>query len=88
LVSREDRERFFCNLSCVCKTDWATAAQSLFRKIPKDDPIIFQPNRNDKGTRPNKNVTYGEDELGGVDLDSLCHVTFRTVIKDGQKTWR
>lgn len=88
LVSREDRDLFSCNLSFTCKTDWATAAQSLFRKIPQDDPIIFQPDPHDKGTRPNKNVAYGDDELGSVDLDSLCHVTFRTVIKDGQETWK
>jgi hypothetical protein len=88
LVSREDREPFFCNLSFTCKTDWATAAQSLFKKIPRDDPIIFQPNPHDKGTRPNKNVAYGDDELGGVDLDDLCHVTFRTLIEDGQQTRR
>jgi hypothetical protein len=88
LVSRQDRERFTCHLSFACKTDWATAAQSLFRKIPKDDPIIFQPDPQDKGIRPNKNVTYGDDELGNVDLDGLCHVTFRTVIQDGQQTWK
>jgi hypothetical protein len=56
--------------------------------VPKDDPIIFQPNPDDKGTRPNKNVTYGYDELGGVKLDDLCDVTFRTVIKDGLKAWK
>lgn len=87
LVSRETREPFTCLPSFACKTDWATAAQSLFRKIPKDDPIIFQPNPHDKGIRPNKNVTYGEEELGSVDLDGLCHVIFRTVIKDGRETW-
>jgi hypothetical protein len=88
LVSREDREPFSCHLSLACKTDWATAAQSLFRKIPKDDPIIFQPDPRDTGIRPNKNVTYGEDELGSVDLDGLCHVIFRTVIQQGQDTWK
>jgi hypothetical protein len=87
LVSRQDREPFACNLSFTCKTDWATAAQSLFRKIPRDDPIIFQPDPSEKGIRPNKNVAYGDDELGSVDLDTLCHVTFRTAIKDGQQTW-
>jgi hypothetical protein len=88
LVSREDEERFFCNLSFTCETDWAAAAKRFFKKVPKDDPIIFQPNPDDKGTRPNKNVTYGYDELGGVKLDDLCDVTFRTVIKDGLKAWK
>ncbi|KAF1964245.1 hypothetical protein BU23DRAFT_585668 [Bimuria novae-zelandiae CBS 107.79] len=88
VVSREDRELFFCNLGLTCKTDWTTAAKSLFKRIPKDDPIIFQPNPEYKGTRPNKNVQYGEDKLGCVDLDRLCDVTFRTVITGGQNTWK
>jgi hypothetical protein len=88
LVSREDREKFFCNRSFVCKTDRKTAAQSLFRKIPKDDPIIFQPNPQDRGTRPNKRVIYGQDELAGIDINKFCDVTFRTVIDNGEKTWR
>ncbi|KAH6603972.1 hypothetical protein Trco_007418 [Trichoderma cornu-damae] len=87
LVSREDREKFFCRLAFTCRTDAKTAAQSLFKKIPKDDPIIFQPNPHDKGTRPNKNVAYGDDELGSVDLNELGSVTFRTLIPNGQKIW-
>ncbi|KAL6887055.1 hypothetical protein GGI43DRAFT_265604 [Trichoderma evansii] len=80
LVSREDQEKFLCKLAFTCQTDRKTAAQSLFKKIPKDDPIIFQPNPLDKGTRPNKNVAYGDDELGSVDLDELGKVTFTTLI--------
>lgn len=80
LVSREDREKFLCRLAFTCQTDRKTAAQSLFKKIPKDDPIIFQPNPLDKGTRPNKNVTYGDEELGNVDLDELGRVMFKTLI--------
>ncbi|KAK4244199.1 hypothetical protein C7999DRAFT_35427 [Corynascus novoguineensis] len=87
LVSREDREPFSCHLSFTCKTDWATKAQNLFQKIPKDDPIIFQPNPQHKGTRPSRNVVYGDEELDKVDLNNLCDVTFRTVINDGEKMW-
>ncbi|KAI2472566.1 hypothetical protein F4781DRAFT_343265 [Annulohypoxylon bovei var. microspora] len=88
LVSREDREKFFCKLAFTCKTDIKTTAESIFKKIPKDDPVIFQPNPHEKGTRPNKNVTYGDEELGSMDLNNLCDVTFRTVIADGQKIWK
>ncbi|PNP41527.1 hypothetical protein TGAMA5MH_06628 [Trichoderma gamsii] len=80
LVSRDDREKFLCKLSFTCQTDCKTAAQRLFKKIPKDDPIIFQPKPDDKGTRPNKNVTYGVDELGSVDLDEFGKVTVKTLI--------
>ncbi|KAL2140334.1 hypothetical protein VTI28DRAFT_3978 [Corynascus sepedonium] len=88
LVSREDRESFSCHLSFTCKTDWATKVEGLFKKIPKDDPIIFQPNPDYRGTRPNRNVVYGDEELDKVDLNSLCDVTFRTVINDGEKFWK
>ncbi|KAJ4162065.1 hypothetical protein BFJ70_g4563 [Fusarium oxysporum] len=57
LIIRDDEERFRCKLALECKTDLKTRFQGLFKKIPKDHPIIFQPNPEDKGTRPNKNVT-------------------------------
>ncbi len=88
LVSRASQDPFFCNLRFTCTTDWATSVQGLFKKIPKDDPIIFQPDPSDRGTRPNKHVVYGDDELANIDLDGLCDVTFRRVINDGLKTFR
>ncbi|KAI1654118.1 hypothetical protein F4813DRAFT_372416 [Daldinia decipiens] len=87
LVSRDDEEKFFCKLAFTCKTDLKTSSRGLFKKIPKDDPIIFQPNPNDVGTRPNNNVAYGNLELGSVNLNELCNVTFRTIITKGQKPW-
>ena len=86
LVSRNDLQKFSCKLNFTCKTDLRTSFGSFFKKIPKDDPIIFQPDPEDKGTRPNRNVTYGDEELGSVDLDGLCDVTFRTMISDGLKS--
>jgi hypothetical protein len=88
LVTRNDIDKFKCKVHFECKTDLTTSFKGFFKKIPKDDPIIFQPDPNDKGTRPNKNVTYDDNELGKVHLDDLCDVTFRTVITDGQKTWK
>lgn len=86
LVSRDSREKFSCRLAFACKTDLKTKAGSFFKKIPKDDPIIFQPDPRQKGTRPNRKVTYGDDELENVDLEDFSDVTFRTVITDGEKT--
>lgn len=80
LVSRQDRQKFLCRVNFVCRTDLKTAIQGCFNKIPKDDPIIFQPNPRDKGAGSNKNVTYGHDDLGSVHLNDLCNVTFRTLI--------
>ncbi|KAL6792271.1 hypothetical protein GGI42DRAFT_335310 [Trichoderma sp. SZMC 28013] len=86
LVSRLDEKKFTCRLALLCKTDTRTAAESFFKKIPKDDPIVFQPDFHDKGTRPNKNVIYGDETLGSIDLNELGDVTFRTVIKNGENT--
>lgn len=86
LVSRDDRARFFCTLDFTCKTDFRTATAGLFRKIPKTDPIIFQPDPQQKGTRPNKKVSYGDEELELVDLEDLGDVTFRTILTNVQKT--
>lgn len=87
-ISRQDQGKFFCRLAFTCKTDLRTAAESLFKKIPKDDPIIFQANPHDKGTLPNRNVLYGHNSLGSENLDELCDVTFRTTITNAQKTWK
>ncbi|KAH6691546.1 hypothetical protein F5X68DRAFT_259576 [Plectosphaerella plurivora] len=86
LVSRDDREKFYCKLGFSCKTDMKTSFGRLFKKIPKDDPIIFQPDPEQKGTRPNRNVEYGDKELELVDLEDLGDVTFRTVLTNAQKT--
>ncbi|KAL6793068.1 hypothetical protein J3E68DRAFT_408043 [Trichoderma sp. SZMC 28012] len=86
LVSRLEEKKFTCRLGLSCKTDTRTAAESFFKKIPKDDPIVFQPDFNDKGTRPNKTVTYGDETLGSIDLNELGDVTFRPVITNGENT--
>ncbi|PNP52485.1 hypothetical protein THARTR1_06953 [Trichoderma harzianum] len=86
LISRLEEKKFTCRLALSCKTDTRTAAESLFKKIPKDDPIVFQPDVHDKGTRPNKNVTYGDETLGRIDLNELGDLTFRTVITNGENT--
>ncbi|KAI1416700.1 hypothetical protein F5Y13DRAFT_154505 [Hypoxylon sp. FL1857] len=86
LLSRESQDKFDCRLGFTCKTDKRTAAESFFKKVPKDDPIIFQPNPREKGTRPSRNVLYGDDDLGSVDLEKLSDVTFTTVVTDVMKT--
>ncbi|KAM0514995.1 hypothetical protein ACHAPE_006317 [Trichoderma viride] len=88
LVSRDTEEKFQCRINFNCRTDLKTKLANLFKKIPKDDPIIFQPNPEDRGQRPNQNVTYGDENLGSINLDDLSHVTYRTIISDGEKTWR
>ncbi|KAL6832035.1 hypothetical protein V8C43DRAFT_321750 [Trichoderma afarasin] len=86
LISRLDEKKFTCRLALSCKTDMRTAAESFFKKMPKDDPIIFQPDFHDEGTHPNRKVTYGDETLGSIDLNELGDVTFRTVIMNGGNT--
>ena len=88
LVSRNDQVKFSCKLDFPCKTDLRTSFESLFKKIPKDDPIIFQPDPEEKGTHPNKNVAYGDEELDKIVLNDHCDVTFRTLVTEGVKTWK
>ncbi|OBS26147.1 hypothetical protein FPOA_00090 [Fusarium poae] len=48
LVARDDEEKFQCRVDFACKTDLKTKLAGIFQKIPKDDPIIFQPDGLDK----------------------------------------
>ncbi|KAM0478559.1 hypothetical protein ACHAPX_005148 [Trichoderma viride] len=82
IVSRSEEKRFTCRVAFACKTDMKTTAESFFKKIPRDDPIVFQPDIHDKGARPNKSISYGDDGLRSVNLDEVGDVTFRTVNMD------
>lgn len=88
LVARDDEERFQCRVDFKCKTDLKTRLAGWLQKIPKDDPIIFQPDRLDKGRRENKGVIYGVKDLGNMSLDDLSDVTYKRVISDGEKAWK
>ncbi|KAF9768542.1 hypothetical protein IL306_014141 [Fusarium sp. DS 682] len=87
LVARDDEEKFQCRIDFTCKTDLKTKLAGIFQKIPKDDPIIFQPDGSDEGKRKHKNVTYGSKNLG-TSLDDLSDVTYHTVISNGEKVWK
>ncbi|GKU09339.1 unnamed protein product [Fusarium langsethiae] len=88
LVARDDEEKFQCRVNFACKTDLKTKLAGMFQRIPKDDPIIFQPDSSDKGRRENKAVTYGIKDLGNMSLDDLSDVTYKRVISNGEKAWK
>ncbi|KAM0226898.1 hypothetical protein ACHAPO_011992 [Fusarium lateritium] len=88
LIARDDEEKFQCRVDFDCKTDFRTKMEGVFEKIPKDDPIIFQPDSSDKGRRENKNATYDAKDLGNICLDGLSDLTYRTVITNGEKAWK
>lgn len=81
LVSRRDKEVFLCDLDFSCKTDLKTTASSIFKRIPYDDPIVFQPNPGVPGTRPNRNVVYDtREDLGTKVMGEFCDVTYSVEI--------
>ncbi|KAG8674130.1 hypothetical protein FPOAC2_00106 [Fusarium poae] len=88
LVARDDEDKFQCRVDFACKTDLKTKLSGIFQKIPKDDPIIFQPDGSDKGKRENRNVTYDAKDLGNICLDDMSDVTYRRVISNGEKIWK
>ncbi|CEI63687.1 hypothetical protein FVEN_g6808 [Fusarium venenatum] len=88
LVARDDEEKFQCRVDFACKTDLKTKLAGMFEKIPKDDPIVFQPDSSDKGKRENRNITYDAKDLGNICLDDLSEVTYRRVITNGEKIWK
>ncbi|KAF5709136.1 intracellular serine protease [Fusarium globosum] len=88
LVARDDEEKFQCRVNFTCKTDLKTKLAGMFQRIPKDDPIIFQPDSSDKGRRENKGVDYGVKDLGNLSLDDLSDVTYKRVISNGEKAWK
>ncbi|KUI57358.1 hypothetical protein VP1G_04705 [Cytospora mali] len=70
LVKRGDEAVFTCMPTISCKADNWTSIESLFSRVPEDDPLLLKPNR-----RPtNKLMTYDTENLGGVDLQKLSAV--------------
>lgn len=70
LVKREDDEPFNAKVSIEAEYDFATTVQKFWKKVPLDDPILFNPKAEPK--RPKKGRSYGRLNLGGLDLYSLC----------------
>lgn len=90
IVSMPKQRKFVCDIDLDCKTDTLTAFRQMFKKIPGDDPIIFQPDPNDQGAVPNENVTYrslaqAADFIKIEEVAQNSDVTYRTLITTGQK---
>ncbi|KAI1505743.1 hypothetical protein F5X99DRAFT_367584 [Biscogniauxia marginata] len=70
LLKREDDEPFNANVTIEADADVATSFGRFFRKVPLDDPILFNPQAQPK--HPKKGRFYGARNLNCVDLYSLC----------------
>lgn len=77
LVKRLDNEVFNSKITMEADVDLITRIEHLFnRKVPLDDPILFNPNLEPKteSTKYDKARRHGREELKAVDLYSLCRV--------------
>lgn len=70
LLRREDDEPFNAKVTLEATADSAMSLGRFFRKVPLDDPVLFNPKVQPK--RPKKGRSYGVENLGAVDLYSLC----------------
>lgn len=70
LVRREDDEPFNATVTLEADVDVATSLGHFFRKVPLDDPILFNPKAEVKPAK--KGRARGVLNLAAVDLYSLC----------------
>ncbi|KAF3798290.1 hypothetical protein GCG54_00015271 [Colletotrichum gloeosporioides] len=72
LLRREDSAPFHARVTLEADVDFLSGLERKFRKIPLDDPVLFNPRMTSE--RPRKGRRYGAENLGSVDLYSLCRV--------------
>ncbi|KAK7738316.1 hypothetical protein SLS53_006124 [Cytospora paraplurivora] len=75
-IRRGDEEIFSCMPSIKCKADKWTSMETLFSRIPEDDPLLLKPD-----SKPtNRLMVYDTENLGAVDLEQLGAVVPTTMI--------
>ncbi|KAG6357002.1 hypothetical protein INS49_014878 [Diaporthe citri] len=72
LLRRTDCELFNAKVTLEADCDFATGLRSKFKKVPLDDPVLF--NSRLTGRKAKKGRHYGTENLDNVSLDSLCEV--------------
>lgn len=70
LVRREDDEPFNAKVTIEADYDFATTCRRFWKKVPLDDPVLFNPKAEPK--RPQKGRSRGEPNLGSLNLYSFC----------------
>jgi len=83
LLKRRDFRRFKSSVTITIGADSLTTINCLLKTNPKDDDVFYDPERQPPST--NRLQKYDVDNLKGLDLESLGHVTFRTFLTDGVK---
>ncbi|KAK3294204.1 ankyrin repeat-containing domain protein [Chaetomium fimeti] len=75
LLRRMDEEPYEATFALEAEADFATKFESLLKfsaKQPLDDPVLFNPRWEPK--KPRKGRSRGVENLGTIDLYSLCEV--------------
>jgi hypothetical protein len=79
LLKRKDENPFQCVVKIDASVDFKSSLERVFGgkgREPKDDPVLFDPE-----LEPTNNLRkYDIQELGAFDLESLCDVTFTTML--------
>jgi hypothetical protein len=79
LLKRKDETPFQCVVKIDASVDFKSTLERVFGgkgREPKDDPVFFDPE-----LEPTNNLRkYDVEELGVFDLESVCDVTFATVL--------
>jgi hypothetical protein len=84
LLKRKDEDPFQCVVNIDASVDLKSSLERVFGgkgREPKDDPVLFDPE-----LEPTNNLqNYDVKELGAVNLETVCDVTFATVLRGGIK---
>lgn len=80
-IRRQDEAVFTCMPTIRCKADKWTSIESLFGKVPEDDPVLLDPER--KPT--NRLMVYDTDNIGAIDLQALGNIVPTTMIQEAER---
>lgn len=72
LVRRETDDPFNAMVTIEAEADMATNFGSLFRKVPLENPVLFNPKAELKGSKKNEGQSRGVENLGAEPLYSYC----------------
>lgn len=72
LVRRETDDPFNAMVTIEAEADMATNFGSLFRKVPLENPVLFNPKAERKGSKKNEGQSRGVENLGAEPLYSYC----------------
>lgn len=83
LLKRENNATFQGMVKIECVADWKSRFESMFAKVPVDDPLLFNPKL--QPARPQKKRKYDPESLLRTDVMSVADVTMQTIYKEANK---